>query len=734
MPGQPSAGNVTDNSIELMWEEPKPCDDSIDHYIVSCCCVDDDEEDKIFQTENNKTSIVIFGLAQETSYQFRVSAQYKTGLGKVSRKSKAIQTNRLVLVAGPPGKPSVVNATSNSIDLKWEKPQKNSDNIEEYKVLYRSKDDPPNSEWNSKQTNGVVEHITISELVSKKAYSFKVQATYNKVDGAMSPVSEDIITKCILASPGEPRASDITHDSLKLYWSEPFKNSFESYDELQCYKVLYRSLYDCQNNWESHVIPNTSTNTVIHGLSPATKYVFKVQAGSSDHHFGKDSKESIPIETKQITPCRPGRPECEKNGDTRVQLGWTKPTKNAENVQHYVVSYCCIDDEIRVWKEYDRTCVSEEILVTGLTPCTRYYFKVQAIFKNGPSEISEGSDTIQTLVPLPGIPGQPKAVSTTHNSVNLKWTKPTQYPEYVMQYCVYYHSQEEKAWSIRQVTGVKENITVDGLSPKTTYLFTVQAQNRTGSSERSEVSAPICTLTPVPSQPGQPRSVNISYDKVTITWAKPKLHAEHVQNYKIQYIPITNTSSTTWWTTVNTESAVEELVVCGLEVNTSYIFKVNAECIDGSSEESETSNEIQTLVPIPSKPEQPEAVSVTYNSISLKWTKPTQYSEFVTNYQGYYFSLEEPEKQKPIIEVEEKLTVTGLSPETMYVFRLHAHSKTGSSETNEISIHTLPPVPSQPGQPQAVNISHDKITVIWAKPQENAEYIQSYTINYKKDS
>ena len=738
-PGIPKALNITYNSIKLTWDEPKPCGENVEQYIVTCFNLDDTDDDDepkctFHITKDDENTIVIPGLSQDTNYKFNIKAQYKTGSSKNSKKSTVIKTHPQVLVAGPPGKPSIVNTTSNSIDLKWEKPRENPYNMDGYKVLYRSKDDSPNSEWKSQQTNGVVEQITISGLEPEKPYHFKVQAIYNNVEGETSTIREAVHTKCVLPSPGKPAASRKTHNSLTLHWSEPSMHFYKSYDKLKCYKVLYRSPHDSRDTWESRVIDSTKTKTEIHGLSPATEYIFKVQAGSSDHHFGKDSKESDVIKTKQLTPGRPGKPECVQNSDTRVQLRWAKPMENADTVQHYVVSYCCIDG-IRKWKEYDKTTVSQEIVVTGLTPYTRYYFTVQAISENGSSENSDGSDTIQTLAPVPGIPGQPEVVNVTHNSVNLKWTKPTQYPEYVMKYCVYYCSQQEKSkeWSVLQVTGVKENVTVPGLSPKTAYLFKVQAINNTKSSGMSEVSKPICTSTPIPSQPSQLRSINKSHDKITITWAKPQFYSELVQNYTIQYILIKNTSSTTWWTTVNTESAVEEFEISGLEVNTSYLFKVQAKSVDGSSEESETS-EIQTTIPIPGKPELPKVVSVTHNSVSLEWAKPTQYSEFVINYQGYYFSQEEPEKQKPFIGVEEKLTVTELSPETMYVFRLHAQSKTGSSETNEISIPTLPPVPTQPGQPQAVNISHDKITVIWAKPQENAEYIQSYTIKYKKDA
>ena len=466
------------------------------------------------------------------------------------------------------------------------------------------------------------------------------------------------------------------------------------------------------------------------GLSPATKYVFKVQAGSVNHQFGEETKESN-IMTKYITPGRPGKPHCVKIEDSKVQLKWTKPVEHAETVEHYFVFYYSMDDNIRTWHQYSRTSVLEEMIVTGLTPFTRYNFTVQAISKHGSSEKSDTSETVQTLVPKPGAPGQPEAVSVTHNSVNLKWAKPAQYPQYVMSYYVYYRSQEKqsKEWSLLIVTGEKENVEVTSLSPKTTYLFKVQAISKSGPSKMSDISMPVCTSTPVPSQPGQPQPVDITHNKITITWAKPQENAEHVQNYVIQYIPL-NTFNNYWWKTVKTKSAVEELIVGELEPNTSYIFKVHAESVDGPGKESETSHGIKTLVPIPSKPGQPKVVSVTHNSVNLKWTKPTQYSEYVMNYCVSYCSQEDVKQILLNVETE-NVTVTGLSPKTEYFFRVKAQSETGSSEVSEVNICTSPPLPSQPGQPQAVNISHDVITITWAKPQENAEHVQNYAIHYK---
>ena len=308
------------------------------------------------------------------------------------------------------------------------------------------------------------------------------------------------------------------------------------------------------------------------------------------------------------------------------------------------------------------------------------------------SKESETSDMIPTLVPIPSKPGQPIVVSVTHNSITLTWAKPAQYSEYVMNYHVSYCSQEQsKEWLLIRVGGEKETVTVTGLVPKTTYLFKVQAVNQIGFSEMSEVSMTICTSLPVPSPPGQPQAVNITHNTITITWAKPQEYAEHVQNYTIHYI---RKSDKHGWRTVKTERVVEVLVVSGLEVNTSYIFKVQAESVDGASEVSQTSNVIKTRCPVPSQPGKPKCKNKAHDRITLCWPKPNEYYENVECYKISY-SDNKKEKTKITDGRVEEIEIDGLDPQKGYYFKVKAKSKFGDS-LNSLSSDLIGTNPVRP--------------------------------------
>ncbi|XP_067463006.1 verrucotoxin subunit beta-like [Thunnus thynnus] len=102
----------------------------------------------------------------------------------------------------------------------------------------------------------------------------------------------------------------------------------------------------------------------------------------------------------------------------------------------------------------------------------------------------------------------------------------------------------------------------------------------------------------------------------------------------------------------------------------------------------------------PSKPETVTAGDVTHNSVTLKICPPRFGSENITSYSvEYCVSGEDGWQQKPAPKAEE-VTVSGLTPNTEYMFRCRAVTTVGVGPANEVSglIKTLPCSP--PGKPQ----------------------------------
>ncbi|XP_067463000.1 verrucotoxin subunit beta-like [Thunnus thynnus] len=133
----------------------------------------------------------------------------------------------------------------------------------------------------------------------------------------------------------------------------------------------------------------------------------------------------------------------------------------------------------------------------------------------------------------------------------------------------------------------------------------------------------------------------------------------------------------------------------------------------------------------PSKPETVTAGDVTHNSVTLKICPPRFGSENVTSYSvEYCVSGEDGWQQKPAPK-DEEVTVSGLTPNTEYMFRCRAVTSVGVGPAGEVSgpIKTLPCSP--PGKPQ-VETNSSEISVSWEKPAEIGQdvHILSYIVEY----
>ena len=88
----------------------------------------------------------------------------------------------------------------------------------------------------------------------------------------------------------------------------------------------------------------------------------------------------------------------------------------------------------------------------------------------------------------------------------------------------------------------------------------------------------------------------------------------------------------------------------------------------------------------PSSPTQLVASNVQHDSVNLTWSKPQYGSTLVQNYTVFYHTEDDPSQEFRSQVTEDNKTavvVTGLVPETQYIFKVQANCPTGKSEASE---------------------------------------------------
>ena len=388
-----------------------------------------------------------------------------------------------------------------------------------------------------------------------------------------------------LPPPGKPYASNVTHNSITLQWSE----SDQGASIVLCYTILYRKYADDGVRWTVFQTYNAQQKATLSNLEPKTAYVFKLRAefaaGASPY-----SELSDPIETL-LPISQPGKPTATDVTHNCITLQWTKPKNGSRNVRRYKIlcrdSRSGIDDYIAINASRARGYKPKEVLkIPNLAPNTEYFFKVTAESNTGVSSDSEVSDPVRTQVPI-SQPGKPFATKVTHDSVTLKWEKPEQGAQNLKHYQVIYYSTDDSD-NVAYRIAKAEEITLPNLVPKSTYIFKVKAKTVAGFFSESEGSDPIKTLL---SPPGKPYATNITYKSFIVNWQKPTSYGS-ILYYSISYQ--TTNDPLDMWHTMTTEGDITHSPFSAASGNF-YVFKVSAVTSAGVSSDSELSDPIETL-------------------------------------------------------------------------------------------------------------------------------------------
>ena len=290
------------------------------------------------------------------------------------------------------------------------------------------------------------------------------------------------------SAPGAPTATAATaidQVSFTANWTAPTSGTTPTGYYLD---VATDSLFTDTVSGFGHLDVGLVLTKKVTGLSPQTKYYYRIEA----YNTGGTSSSSNVINLTTL-PSAPGAPTATAAtaiDQVSFTANWTAPTSGFTPTGYYldVATDSLFTDTVSGFGHLDVGLVLTK-KVTGLSPQTKYYYRIEAYNTGGTSS----SSNVINLTTLPSAPGAPTATAATaidQVSFTANWTAPTS----GFTPTGYYLDVATDSLFTDTVSGfghldvglvLTKKIT--GLSPQTKYYYRVQAYNTGGTSSYSNV-------------------------------------------------------------------------------------------------------------------------------------------------------------------------------------------------------------------------------------------------------
>ncbi len=292
-------------------------------------------------------------------------------------------------------------------------------------------------------------------------------------------------------------------------------------------------------------------------------------------------------------------------GNAQVTLTWSAPADNGgSSIQSYTITPSPAGTTMMT------NGTTTTVTFTGLTNDTTYTFSVVATNATGTSVAASSNPVTPTGTPMvPSAPTMVTALANVDHGATVSWTAADNHGSPLQGYAIVQAG-------MTQVLGTAgpsaTSGQVTGLTPGTTYNFTVTATNGIGTSNASFPSNNIVAAT-LPTAPTMVSAAPNVDHGATVTWTAPTAGANS------GYSPLTKftvTASPGGAMATTPDGNTTTAMVGGLTAGTSYTFSVVASNIIGDSPASTESTGVVVLA----KPPAPGSVAACGSDKHIKVT------------------------------------------------------------------------------------------------------------------
>ena len=432
-------------------------------------------------------------------YCYRVKSRNSTGDSEYSNTACANTAQNL---PAAPSSLAAATAGSNQVNLSWT----DNSNNEDWFELERSTDGHTFSRITDLSANTT--SYQNSGLSANTRYWYRLRARnsggYSDYSNTADALTRDVAPE----SPSGLVANAVSSQQINLSWTDRSGN--ETGFEIE------RST----DNRTFTRIATTGVNVTQYSdgsLQPATAYYYRVRAinsiGASPY------SETASARTFQLPPSAPSALTAVTAGSGQINLSWKDNSGNEDGFELERST-----DGRAFSKIADLAANVASYQSTGLTPNTRYWYRIRAVNNGGYSDYSNIADATTRDV-APESPSGLAANAVSYQQVNLNWTD---------------RSGNETGFEVETSTdgvnfqkagSVSANTTsyqASGLKELTKYYFRVRALNAIGYSAYSNVASATTPKAPVPDRPANLTATPLDYDLVRLRWSPVSANATTV--------------------------------------------------------------------------------------------------------------------------------------------------------------------------------------------------------------
>jgi hypothetical protein len=610
-------------------------------------------------TQSGSGTITVSGLSPNTAYIFTVTAYNGTSTSTASSASNSITTNKNVIttaaIAGitapETGATPVTSTSSNG----------------QYRTTITWSGSPSTFAADTAYT------ATITIIPESNYTVTGISADFFTVMGAISSnsASGSIVSAMFpavpIATPGAPTIGSATStgaNTATVSFTAPTNDGGTA--------ITSYTATSSPGGLTGTLLQSGSGTITVAGLSPNTSYTFTVTAYNGARSSVSSASNSIT--TSIAAPGAPTIGAATSTGTTTATVSFTAPTNNGGAA---IVSYTVTSSPGGITATLTQSG-SGTITVTGLNPNTAYTFTVTAYNGTLTSSASSASNLITTSIDTPGAPIIGTASATGSISATVSFTAPTNNGGAAI---VSYTATSSPGGLTATLTqSGSGTITVTGLSPNTSYTFTITANNGTLTSSASSASNSVTTSKTqittaaisgitAPSTGATPITSTTSNGQysTTITWSgSPSVYAPNIAyTATITIIPestFTSTGVSANFFTVSGATSVTN------DINSGTVTAVFP----------------TTEIVTPSAPTIGTATSTGTTTATISFTAPTSNggAPIVS-----YTATSSPGGITATLTQSGSgtITVTGLSPNTSYTFTVSAYNGTLTSSASSAS-------------------------------------------------